>query len=171
MSVDDEIKERIAMRLEVAKRDIQNNMEREGVNASMRTSKSFVVRSYDKGVMLIGGGKGAAPIPTLEVGSSDGARGEWFTSVIRQWMIDKGLSVEPKPYKRKPSGKWSPKYTEEERSLNMAAGAIAYNIIKYGTKRYQNNINSIYSPVVEELKKEIASDVKAVLLKAIKVNK
>lgn len=71
---------------------------------------------------------GRPAFSTVEKGRSAGGVPSNMVDIIRQWIIDKGISVRQVPYIRQPSENWQPKYTVEERSLNMAAGAISHTI-------------------------------------------
>lgn len=154
------MKQRIFEILTESKEQIQLNLEVENINASGRTSKSIRVEEYGGGVRLIKGAEEkTAPMSTLEIGRPGGAVPFNFQEIIKQWIIDKGLSTNPIPYVRQPSDRWQPKYTPEERGLNAAAGAIVQKIKTIGTDRHLQPRNDIYSNVVKStidiLKKEI----------------
>lgn len=153
------MKDKIRNILEQAKEQIKLNLDVENINASKRTSDSLQVVEYDGGVKLVIGGEDTAPLSTLEIGRPGGAVPFNFTEIIKQWIIDKGLSTNPIPYVRQPSDRWQPKYTPEERGLNAAAGAIVQKIKTIGTDRHIQPRNDIYSNIVEKtkeiLKKEI----------------
>ena len=153
------MKDKIRKILEQAKEQIKLNLDVENINASKRTSDSLQVVEYDGGVKLVIGGEDTAPLSTLEIGRPGGAVPFNFTEIIKQWIIDKGLSTNPIPYVRQPSDRWQPKYTPEERGLNAAAGAIVQKIKTIGTDRHIQPRNDIYSNIVEKtkeiLKKEI----------------
>lgn len=153
------MKDKIRKILEQAKEQIKLNLDVENINASKRTSDSLQVVEYDGGVKLVIGGEDTAPLSTLEIGRPGGPVPFNFTEIIKQWIIDKGLSTNPIPYVRQPSDRWQPKYTPEERGLNAAAGAIVQKIKTIGTDRHIQPRNDIYSNIVEKtkeiLKKEI----------------
>lgn len=139
---------------------IQDNIETTGTTASGRTAKSMYVKPLDYGAVLFArkyfGG--------LETGRPAGGVPKGFNAIIKQWIIDKGISITQIPYKRKASNNWQPKYTEGERSLNLAAGAIAFNIKEKGTKLHQlGGRADIYSNeldiTVSKIKKRLASEV------------
>lgn len=79
----------------------------------------------------------------------------WFHNIIRQWIIDKGIPVTLIPYKTdRPH-----KYSVQERSLQMAAGAIAYNIMKKGTALYQTGIpQDLFSGAINRECEAIANE-------------
>jgi hypothetical protein len=83
-----------------------------------------------------------------------------FVAIIKQWIIDKGISVKQVAYKTSRQHK----YSVQERSLNMAAGAIAHNIEVSGTQLFKSGgRQDIYSDViaeeVAELRKQLAVSV------------
>ena len=92
--------------------------------------------------------KGGAPIKTLQYGREGGKVPKGFVGIIAQWIIDKGIKPIQIPYKTdRPH-----KYTVEERSRLMLAGAIAHKIKDVGTDRHRNNRNDIYTPALERAK-------------------
>ena len=98
--------------------------------------------------LIIFRSKGGAPIKTLQYGREAGKVPKGFVGIIAQWIIDKGITVKQIPYKTdRPH-----KYTVEERSRLMLAGAIRHKIITEGTDRHRNNRNDIYTPALEKAK-------------------
>lgn len=81
--------------------------------ASGRTKSSIKVELTENGGILWG----RFPFGTLETGRRAGRTPHNFISIIRQWIIDKGISVPPIQYIRKPSERWKPKYTPKERGV------------------------------------------------------
>lgn len=90
---------------------IRANMSVKGINASGRTSDSLRVEQDARGMRLVGGGKNAAPIPTLEFGRGAGRipggfQGEaksgkyagqpdvsnLFKHILIDWAKDKGIA-------------------------------------------------------------------------------
>lgn len=115
--------------------------------ASGRTKASIKVEVTEDGGILWG----RFPFGTLETGRRAGRISHNFAGIIRQWIIDKGISVSPIQYIRKPSERWKPKYTPQERGLMNMAGAIAQKIKKEGTRLYrENGRDDIYSPEIEK---------------------
>ena len=139
------IDEYIEQRLEKLKSEIVGNMASKKINASGRTAASFRVEKYDNGFRLIGGGEGAAPLFTLEVGRVAGKVPMGFTSILAQWSRDKGLTFA----------------TERER--NTFAYFLGKKIAKEGTKRNKQN-EDIYSSAV----KSAVEDISKQLLVSIK---
>ena len=163
-----DVTQKIVSILEKAKQSIQENMASKCINASGRTSESIIVEKYDGGVRLVSRGKNIAPFETTEIGREAGKVPQGFTSIIKQWILIKPLSVKQVPYVRKMSENWKPKYSVEERSLNMAAGAIAFSIKNTGTGRHKQNRNDIYSDVVKETVPEIKKEISTVIKEQIK---
>lgn len=121
---------------------VRENHRRAGQVASGRTSRSMHVEvDNSEGTVF-----GRVAFGTLETGRKGGNVPRNFREVIRQWMRDKGISADPIPYVRKPSEKWQPKYTPQERGDMSLAGAIAHKIQTSGTKLYRDGGRSdIYS--------------------------
>lgn len=139
---------------------IRSNLESTGTNASGRTSASLRV------VMTNTGGEiwGRRYFRGVEQGRAGGAVPRGFSSIIRQWIIDKGLTYQAIPYKRKPSANWQPKYTPEERGLRQMASAIAHTIEKSGTSLYRKGGRTdIFTNVIEENKPAILQVAKEII--------
>lgn len=132
----------VSEELEELRLRIIANHENAGQVASGRTKVSLVVEMTEDGGILFG----RFPFGTLEAGRKPGGVPLGFASIIRQWIIDKGIPYSPIPYIRKPSERWQPKYTPEERGLMSLSGAIAHKIATEGTRLYQDGgRNDIYS--------------------------
>ena len=131
---------------------IKENHRRAGQVASGRTLRSITYEvTEDRGMLF-----GRFPFGTLETGRRAGAVPLAFDAIIRQWILDKGIPVEPIPYIRMPSETWQPKYTPEERGLRTMASAIATKIRKEGTALYRNGGRTdIYSNEIPEAIKRI----------------
>lgn len=119
--------------------EIRENMEREGVNASGRTSASIHTRVEGTDFLLVGGGEGAAPIPTLEMGRREGKVPAGFYNIIVQWTRDKGLSFA----------------SESER--RTFAYFVSRKIGNEGSQRYRDpsKRKDIYSTATEKAKEKI----------------
>lgn len=129
---------------------IINNIERNGQKSSGETQKSLKVKvASNKGVL-----SGRGYFSTLENGRKGGAVPKGFVDIIKQWIIDKGIQVEPIPYKRQAGGK----YTPEERGLNSFAGAVAGMIKKNGTElhRFPNLKKDVYTNGIKEVEASIS---------------
>jgi hypothetical protein len=140
--------------------EMRENLASTNTNASGRTSASLRV------VMTNTGGEiwGRKYFRGVEQGRAGGAVPRNFQSIIRQWILDKGITPKAIPYKRKPSAKWSPKYTPEERGLRQMASAIAHTIEKSGTSLYRRGgRKDIFTNVIEENKADILKVAKEII--------
>lgn len=157
--------------LERIRAKIAANINEKGLRASGKTEASMFkldsIRLTDTGAQLVAVGRGY--FQSLELGRPAGRVPRGFAYIIRQWIIDKGLSVRMIPYRRQPSERWQPKYSVEERSLRAAAGAIAHNIATRGTRLYQQGGRSdIYTPVLEEETKRLETEIGRIIVNSIK---
>lgn len=133
--------------------EMRDNLAKTKTNASGRTSASLRVVMTDTGGEIWG----RKYFRGVEQGRAGGRVPRNFTSIIEQWIIDKRLTPSAIPYKRKPSAKWSPKYTPEERGLQRMASAIAHTIEKSGTSLYRKGgRKDIFTNVIEENKPALA---------------
>ena len=150
--------------LERIRAKIAANINSKGLRAS---GKPDSIRLTDTGAQLVAVGRGY--FQSLELGRPAGRVPRGFAYIIRQWILDKGLSVRMIPYRRQPSERWRPKYSVEERSLRAAAGAIAHNIATRGTRLYQQGGRSdIYTPVLEEETKRLEAEIGRIIANSIK---
>lgn len=145
------IDEYIEQRLEKLKSEIVGNMESKKINASGRTASSFRVEKYDHGFRLIGGGEGAAPLFTLEVGRPGGKVPMGFTSILVQWSRDKGITFA----------------TERER--NTFAYFLGKKIAKEGTKRNKQK-EDVYSSAVKSAVEDISKQLLVSIKEQIQLN-
>ena len=145
------IDEYIEQRLEKLKGEIVGNMASKKINASGRTASSFRVEKYDNGFRLIGGGEGAAPLFTLEVGRVAGKVPMGFTSILVQWSRDKGLTFA----------------TERER--NTFAYFLGKKIAKEGTKRNKQK-EDVYSSAVKSAVDDISKQLLVSIKEQIQLN-
>lgn len=146
-SINEDIDSAMLATLERIRVKIAANIESKGLKASGKTADSMRIEPYTFGMRLVG----RPYFQSLELGRPAGRVPHDFNGIIRQWIIDKRLAVRQIPYKRQPSARWQPKYTVEERSLRIMAGAIAHTIATRGTLLYrQGGRMDIYSPVIAE---------------------
>lgn len=150
---------------------IAANINDKGLKASGKTAESMFkpdsIRLTDTGGQLVAVGRGY--FQSLELGRPGGRVPRNFASIIRQWIIDKGLAVQMIPYRRQPSERWQPKYSVEERSLRAAAGAIAHTIATRGTLLYrQGGRRDIYTPVLDEETKRLEAEIGRIIANSIK---
>lgn len=135
------IEEILTRHLENVKAKIASQMDSLGRNASGRSVASLVVE-VNGAVGILWGSKSFLP---MEKGRRPGPVPCNFVAIIKQWIIDKGLTVTPIPTKRKS------RISPHERGLNSFAGAVAYKIMKEGTKLYRDQgYNEIYTQAVNE---------------------
>jgi hypothetical protein len=140
--------------------EMRQNLAKTNTNASGRTSASLRVVMTDTGGQIWG----RRYFRGTEQGRAGGRIPRNFTSIIEQWIIDKGLTPQAIPYKRQPSANWSPKYTPEERGLRQMASAIAHTIAKSGTSLYRSGGRiDIFTNVIEENKTDILKVAKEII--------
>jgi len=162
-----DLKQIVEAKLKAAISKIQDNLESTGTNASGRTSQSLRLESSDYGFIIYG----RKAFATVETGRMAGGIPKGFNDIIKQWIKDKGISVTQIPYKRKESQNWRPKYSVNERSLNIAAGAISFNIKKNGTALFRKGgRKDIFSNAFSEALPEIKKDIQFEIIKQIKLN-
>lgn len=140
--------------------EMRDNLAKTNTNASGRTSASLRV------VMTENGGQiwGRRYFRGTEQGRAGGKVPHNFTSIIEQWIIDKGLTPSAIPYKRQPSANWQPKYTPDERGLRQMASAIAHTIAKSGTSLYRSGgRKDIFTNVIEENKNDLKKVAKEII--------
>ena len=136
------------------------------IRASGRTQASLGFEDTLNHLVIYGDGSGA-PLSTLQWGRPAGKVPSGFNGIIKQWILDKGISVRIVPYLTdRPH-----KYSVEERSLNLAAGAIATMIAKKGTKRHSEPNEIIYTPAInkaiERFKERAATYMKEAIIKEL----
>lgn len=136
------VQEMLQRHLENVKARVAQAMADNSRNASGRSVASLqVVVSENVGTLY-----GSKSFLVMERGKKPGKVPFGFRDIIKQWIVDKGISVTPIPSKRRVT-----KYTPYERGLNSLAGAIAYKIMKEGTKLHRDNsFNDIYTTAVQE---------------------
>lgn len=119
-------------------------------NASGRSVASLnIVVSGNIGTLY-----GSPSYLVMERGKKPGRVPYGFRDIIKQWIIDKGISYAPIPAKSR-----NTKYTPQERGLNKFAGAVAYKIMKEGTTLHRNNgFNDIYTSAVKEELQSLANE-------------
>lgn len=131
----------IADHLENVKSYIQFQMEAYGRNASNKHVDSLQVEaSAGYGVLT-----GLESWNYIETGRKGGKVPYNFRSIIYQWSIDKGISIDAIPYKREGEHK----YTPEERGRWKFAGAVAHKIMMSGTALFRSGVREdIYSSAI-----------------------
>lgn len=132
---------------------IKQNMESNHRNASMRSVRSLkVVIENDSHGWI----EGLKSFWVMERGRKSGRVPKNFREIIRQWIIDKGITVRRIPYKtNRPH-----KYTEQERSLISASGAIAYKIMTTGTRLHRSKgFDDIFTSAINKEMEEMAKEI------------
>lgn len=144
------VTEILTQRLERIKASVQDKILQEGRAASGKTAASLnVVISGLKGTLF-----GSKSMLAIERGRGPGRVPYGFVGIIREWIKAKGITVKPIPSKRTSS------ITPEERGLNSMAGAIAYTIMKKGTRMFRDKTyNDIYSTVLDEELEAMAGEI------------
>lgn len=160
----EQIQEIIKLHLENVKAKVANQMVSYNRNASGRSVASLIVEvTGNIGVLW-----GSKSFLAMEHGRKGGRVPEGFVGIIRQWIIDKGISVIPIPAKTSRAI-----LSPEERGIRSMAGAIAHKIMKEGTRLYRDGgYNDIYTTAVNEELELLAiecMDVQAQIL--AKINK
>ena len=130
--------------LEALKERIIDNHRRAGQVASGKTIQSLTVEASETSGVLFG----RKAFSTLETGRAAGATPKGFRQIIEQWIINKGIPVEPIPYKRNVKNQL---YSPEQRGLIRLSSAIAHKIQTEGTKLYRSGGRAdIYTPEVKQ---------------------
>ena len=141
-----DVKRKVVDVLEEAKADIQENMVKEGINASGATSKSLAVTVNGNFVRL--GNENKNPFETTEEGRPPGKVPKNFTDIIFQWHKDKGLD-------------WG-----DEKNARKIAYAVAWEKIRrlgYGRPSgtiFGSKEKNIYTPVIGKVRKKLEADLK-----------
>ncbi len=127
--------------LEAVSDRIKRNIDEKGRTASGATAASLEVSVGNLGGTLYG----SRSFLAIQRGRKGGKVPRGFVGIIRQWIIDKGISARPVPVKRKS------KYGDEERAQLSAARAIAHSIMKNGTSLYRRGgYDDIYDTAIAE---------------------
>lgn len=154
------LKATIIRELNLLKQKIITNHERAGQVASGRTKASLRVIEDADGASLVG----ASHFGVLEHGRKPGKVPKGFYEIIRQWVLDKGINYTPIPYVRRPSARWQPKYTPQERGLRSLSGAIASKIKKKGTRQFRKGRRiDIYTEPIDRTMEDITKEIDATL--------
>lgn len=152
--VSTKIQEEAIRALQDAREKIRQQMSMLNRNASGHAVKSLRVQAEADGATLWG----AEYYKYMQEGRAGGRVPRDFADIIYQWSIDKGIQVEPKPYKRG-RGKYSP----EERGRWEFAQAVAHRIAKSGTLLHrEGGHDDIYdtaiSTAIEEVQRRMIAE-------------
>lgn len=147
----DGVQDILTRHLENVKAKVVQAMEDNNRNASGRSVASLnVVVSGNVGTLY-----GSPSFIVMERGKKPGRVPFGFRDIIKQWIIDKGISFAPIPAKSR-----NVKYTPHERGLNKFAGAVAYKIMKEGTTLHRNNgFDDIYTSAIKEELKALGDEI------------
>jgi hypothetical protein len=112
--------------------------------------------------MLINNGTGA-PFTTLQYGRGAGKVPKNMNDILVQWMKDKGIQVEPIPYKTERPHK----YTPIERGYMQRAYFISQKIQEEGTNRHKAPNENVYTKPIEvaiaKITKLLVTEVKTII--------
>lgn len=136
-----DINEILRQHLTAIKSRIAEQMATSRRNASGRSVASLKVEVGDGHAILWG----SKSFIAMEKGRGPGAVPVGFTEIIMDWAKAKGISANAKPGKN----------VSKETAMRSFAGAVAYNIMKKGTKIHRTKqYDDIYTTVLnEELEK------------------
>lgn len=144
----------VSNRLEVTKKEIISNLKQTKSVASGKTISSLRIELHESGGSLLG----RQAFQTVQTGRKGGKAPYSFQEIIKQWILDKGISIKEIPYKRAGNHKFTP----QERGLNTMSFLIARHIREKGSSLYnRGGRNDIYTNVIDKqlpiLKKELGS--------------
>lgn len=142
-----DITEIIKVHLTNIKDKIAENMAKHGRNASGKSVSSLTVEATDESGTIFG----SPSFLAMQKGRGPGAVPANFRDIIKRWAIAKGIST---------SARAGTSQTSEQ-ALNSFAGAVAFNIMKKGTriyreKRFDDIISSAVDSELEAMGAEIA---------------
>ena len=133
--------------------DIRKGLADTKTNASGKTSAGLFSVVSDYSIEIYSDRRGFA---NVEAGQSPGKRPRNFRDIMKQWIIDKGISIAAMPYSPKYRGK--KKFgSAKERGMHYAAGAMAWSNKTKGSSLYRKGgRNDVFSPAVEKLVGRVA---------------
>ena len=137
-----DIQEILQRHLENLKSTIASRIDEYKRTVTGRTAASLTISvSGNRGILY-----GSGSFLAIERGRGAGKVPYNFVRIIKEWIVNKGITFKPIPAKRK-----NVKYTPMERGLNSFAGAVAYKIMKEGSRMHRDNIyNDIYTSAVND---------------------
>jgi len=131
--------------------EIGEALDSTGTTASGKTKKGIYAEVSDYQITILSNRGGFA---NVEAGQSKGKRPYNFRDIIKQWILDKGISIAAMPYSPNYKGidgkfKFS---SAKDRGLYYAAGAIAYSNAKKGSSLWlKGGRRDVFTPAVERL--------------------
>jgi hypothetical protein len=156
------IKDLVIDILNTAKTEIISNIEGQGIKASGRTQNSLKVEDRGQSIVLFSDGSGA-PFTTIQYGRPAGKVPYTFEKILIQWMKDKGVSVQPIPYKTEREHK----YTPLERGYMQRAYFTAKKIREDGTNRHKSPNENVYSQPIAKAVKSLNDGILKLIVKSI----
>lgn len=145
------VQELLQKHLDNVKSKIAKAMAEQNRNASGRSVGSLSVQVNGN----VGALYGSKSFLVMERGKKPGKIPFGFVGIIKQWIVDKGIAFAPIPSKTNKA-----KYSPEERGLNSLAGAIAYTIMRKGTRLFRDNgYNDIFTTAVKEELEALSNEV------------
>ena len=128
--------------------EIQKRMADTKTNASGGTSSGLYAEVSDYQITILSNRGG---FTNVEAGQSKGKRPYNFRDIIKQWILDKGISIAAMPYNPNYNG-FKKFGSASERGLYYAAGAIAYSNAKKGSSLWRSGgRRDVFTPAVEKL--------------------
>jgi len=144
----------VLLNLEKMKKEIGDNIRSCGQRASGKTIASLDVKQTDDNTFELWGNEA---VEALEHGRKGGKVPKTFQNIIRQWILDKRISV-------KPIGGTKGKISPQERGLQTMSYLIARKIKQSGTKLYRSGKhNDIYNAPIKEASERIEDNLFKVL--------
>lgn len=146
------IQDIVAKHLEEVKQRVIEQMDANKRNASGRSIASLNIVTSPEGGYI----EGAKSFLVMERGRKPGKGPKGFVNIIREWILAKGISYDH----------LIPKNGNRECGLRRLSGAIAYSILKHGTRLHRDQAyNDIYSSAVDDVLKKLDDDVLGLLEK------
>lgn len=144
------IKDIVQQHLDAVRTGIIQRMTQQGCMASGKSASSLAVSATDTGGYL----EGSSSFLVMEHGRGPGKVPKDFNSIIRSWIVAKGISYQD----------LIPKNGTPEQGLTRLAGAIAHSIMTKGTRLYRDHgYNEVFSELLEQEVEKIASETSAVV--------
>lgn len=139
------IKDIVQQHLDTVRTGIIQRMTQQGRMASGKSASSLAVSATDTGGYL----EGSSSFLVMEHGRGPGKVPKDFNSIIREWIIAKGISYQD----------LIPKSGTPEQGLTRLSGAIVHSILSKGTKLYrEHGYNDIFDTVLNEELEKIADE-------------
>lgn len=138
--------------LNAVQRAIKSNMAARGRNASNKSVKSLrnEIVGDDRAILW-----GESSFLVMERGRRSGKVPYGFVNIIRQWILDKGISVRPIPAKTARA-----KISPQERGLRSMSWLIANKIRTSGTRLHRmGGYDDIFTSAIEKQMASFEKDV------------